>query len=166
MNHNFDRQTIFNAVIFNLQAQLAISLEAADSAHSQATHSECIAQSRYDTLGLEQAYLAEGQSVRAAQLRLDISQLKDLQCKSLSAKQRSEEIQVTSLVVLTTQETGTTQPLHVFILPISGGTSIQIQHTTIRVLSVNSPLGQALLGKEQQERVSINHTQYQILNVF
>ena len=162
-SHN--KQNIFAAVISSLESQLAVSLEAANNARSQATHTECIAQSRYDTLGLEQAYLAEGQSVRAANLQLEISLIKDLQCKCLINKHHSDEILLTSVVLLKKRGDSCHQHLYVFILPISGGITVQIEQTTIQVLSVKSPLGKALLGKESQEEVSINRIYYEILNV-
>jgi len=162
---SYNKQTIFTAVINNLESQLAVSLEAANSARSQATHTECIAQSRYDTLGLEQAYLAEGQSVRAANLQLEISLIKDLQSKCIINKHHSDEILLSSVVSLKKRGDGDHQHLYVFILPISGGITVQVEHKTIQVLSVKSPLGKALLGKESQEEVSINQTHYEILNV-
>jgi transcription elongation GreA/GreB family factor len=162
---SYNKQTIFTAVINNLESQLAVSLEAANNARSQATHTECIAQSRYDTLGLEQAYLAEGQSVRAANLQLEISLIKDLQGKYIINKHHSDEILLTSVVLLKKHTDGCQQHLCVFILPISGGIAVQIEQTTIQVLSVKSPLGKALLGKESQEQVFINQTHYEILNV-
>jgi len=162
---SYNKQTIFTAVINSLESQLAVSLEAANNARSQATHTECIAQSRYDTLGLEQAYLAEGQSVRAANLQLEISLIKELQCKSLINIYHSDEILLTSVVSLKKRGDSCNHHLYVFILPISGGITVQIEHKTIQVLSVKSPLGKALLGKESQEEVYINRTHYEILNV-
>jgi len=162
-SHN--KQKIFAAVIKSLESQLAVSLEAANNARSQATHSECIAQSRYDTLGLEQAYLAEGQSVRAANLQLEISLIRDLQSKYLKTQNQSEEILLTSVVLLKKLNDDSHPLLRLFILPISGGTTVQTENSVLQVLSVNSPLGKALLGKEEQEIVSINQTHYEILTI-
>ena len=46
---------------FALEAQLHNAKEAAKAAHDAATHEESVAETQYDTLGLEAAYLAQGQ---------------------------------------------------------------------------------------------------------
>jgi len=43
--------------------------QAARAAHETATHEECVAENKYDSLGLEAAYLATGQARRADAIR-------------------------------------------------------------------------------------------------
>ena len=49
---------------FALEAQLNSAKQAAKAAHDAATHEESVAETQYDTLGLEAVYLARGQAER------------------------------------------------------------------------------------------------------
>ena len=49
---------------FALEEQLNTAKIAAQTAHDTATHEESIAETQYDTLGLEAAYLAQGHADR------------------------------------------------------------------------------------------------------
>ncbi len=63
---------VYNVSV-QLQRQLDTLLHASHQAHQSATHCESKAENKYDTLGLEAAYLAHGLSVRAQQLQRAIS---------------------------------------------------------------------------------------------
>ena len=57
---------------FALESQLHRAKEAAKAAHDAATHEESVAETQYDTLGLEAAYLAQGQAERVNECYRDI----------------------------------------------------------------------------------------------
>ncbi|NRA19461.1 MAG: GreA/GreB family elongation factor [Oceanospirillaceae bacterium] len=156
---------MFESVIEDLYSQLKVSENAAKSAHSQATHSECVAQSRYDTLGLELAYLAQGQSVRAAQLSMEISRIKKLSLQQSSIQSGTEQISLTSLVTLNNTSSAANGIKHYFILPINGGANLQLFTQSVLIISNNSPLGSALIGKYRDDCVLINQTEYQVMDI-
>ncbi|EPJ48476.1 MAG: hypothetical protein OFPI_29350 [Osedax symbiont Rs2] len=146
--------------------------QAASSAHSQATHSECVAQSRYDTLGLEQAYLAHGQSVRALELSGDIQRIKQLQLqlRSETAEKPGKQIKIASVVELKSSAKADANCELFFILPISGGALINHHDLAVRLISVNSPLGSGLLGKYHDDQVLIanpsSNIEYDVIDFY
>ena len=153
----FDKQLLLELVLTDINSRLDTSERAASSAHSQATHSESVAESRYDTLGLEQAYLAHGQSVRALELSGDIQRIKQLQLqlKSEAAENPDKSIKIASVIELKSSATPDMTCEFFFILPISGGASIYYHDLAVRLISVKSPLGCGLLGKYRDDQVQI-----------
>ncbi len=63
-----DKQAIVQQVIERLGLELQAPEQAARVAHETATHEENIAENKYDTLGLEAAYLAAGQARRVEEI--------------------------------------------------------------------------------------------------
>ncbi|MFN3238589.1 MAG: transcription elongation factor GreAB, partial [Pseudomonadales bacterium] len=63
-----EKQTVVDAILNKLDSDLALAIAAAERARDTATDKENIAENKYDTLGLEAAYLAHGQSNRAQRL--------------------------------------------------------------------------------------------------
>ena len=63
-----DKSLLQQQVLKRLADDLAQVEQAARVAHETATHEENIAENKYDTLGLEAAYLAAGQARRAEAL--------------------------------------------------------------------------------------------------
>jgi hypothetical protein len=64
-----DKFLLQQQVLERLAKDLLQAEEAARAAHKTATHEENIAKNKYDTLGLEAAYLATGQARRAEAIR-------------------------------------------------------------------------------------------------
>jgi len=136
-----NKQTLIQAILSQLNNELTHALEAAEEAHKGATHDQSKAETQYDTLGLEHAYLAEGQAKRIASLKEQITMLNNMALKEFTD---DDPIYMSAIVHLINQQTH--QPLIVFIAPCAGGTHIQHEGQQIQVISANSPLTQALLG--------------------
>eukprot|EP01034_Spumella_vulgaris_P013642 gene13642-17415_t len=64
-----DKFLLHQQVLERLAEDLLQAEQAAQAAHETATHEENIAENKYDTLGLEAAYLAVGQVRRAEGIR-------------------------------------------------------------------------------------------------
>ena len=64
-----DKLLLQQLVLKRLAEDLLQVEQAARVAHEAATHEENIAENKYDTLGLEAAYLAAGQTRRAEAIR-------------------------------------------------------------------------------------------------
>ena len=64
-----DKLFLQQQVLKRLAEDLLQAEQAARAAHETATHEENIAENKYDTLGLEAAYLATGQVRRAEAIR-------------------------------------------------------------------------------------------------
>ena len=68
---------IIAAILHQLQQDLAVAAAASQQAHDSATHTENVPENQYDTLALEAAYLAHGQSQRIEALQHSISIYKE-----------------------------------------------------------------------------------------
>ena len=70
---------------FALQAQLTTAQAAAKTAHDAATHEEKhLPRNKYDTLGLEAAYLAQGQAQRVNDCHLSLVEFEKVFKRNLS----------------------------------------------------------------------------------
>lgn len=130
-----------------LQLQLDTLLHASHQAHQSATHSESKAENKYDTLGLEAAYLAHGLSVRAQQLQLAISVFHQWVPPSFGA---DDGIAVGALVVLN-DEQGVEKRF--FVAAQGGGIRVPATAGDVTVVTSAAPLGKALLGKQLDDEV-------------
>ena len=151
-----------------IETQLSILLtnatNAAIQAYETATHEENKAENKYDTLGLEASYLAQGQAKRVAQLEADIFSFRKLQIKNYN---EDMEIGLGALVCLHAQK-ATDQ--YIFISPVSGGVSFQYHDLEIMLITETSPLGKALkstyLGDDVKMMQNQNMTHYEIVGLW
>lgn len=97
-----DKQAIVQQVIERLGLELQAAEQAARVAHETATHEENIAENKYDTLGLEAAYLAAGQARRVEEIGRRLRVWRQLQVRPYDDAQG---IRLTSLVLWPTKTT-------------------------------------------------------------
>ena len=115
------------------------SLAAAEEARATATNKENAAENKYDTLGLEAAYLAHGQSERVVQLEKDLAAYVFL-------KKRVKDHAIADVGSLLKLEYETGEGRFLFIGPASGGLVVSLGGSSVIVITPGSPLGKALLG--------------------
>lgn len=128
---------------FALEAQLATAEAAAKTAHDAATHEENIAENKYDTLGLEAAYLAQGQAERVNDCHLSI-----IEFEKVFKEPVANKVSIGSLVSVSDENENTKW---YFIGPLSGGLSVTIKEQLIYVLTPHSPLGTLLMNKQKDD---------------
>lgn len=133
-----NKSLLCSVIVSQLEAAVKFASAAADQARATATDKQNIAENKYDTLGLEAAYLAHGQSERVVQLAKAVEDFRELR----KAIQPHEQIAVGSLVALEA-DLGSTR--HVFIGPSAGGHMVTFEGINITVITASSPLGQSLL---------------------
>lgn len=127
-----------------MQAELAMR-----AAHEAATHEENIAENKYDTLGLEAAYLATGQARRADAIRQAIDHWRQFRPAPYNA---SQGVQLGALVCLV-DSNGKQQQL--FLGPDGGNMKLANGTEYIQVISSKAPLGSAILGKCEGDEISV-----------
>ncbi|MEH6823363.1 MAG: transcription elongation factor GreAB [Motiliproteus sp.] len=137
---------VYNVSV-QLQRQLDTLLHASHQAHQSATHCESKAENKYDTLGLEAAYLAHGLSVRAQQLQRAISAFHQWVPRSFGA---DDGVGVGALVVLN-DEQGVEKRF--FVATQGGGIRVATEAGDVTVVTPAAPLGKALLGKQLDDEV-------------
>ncbi|TBU99712.1 transcription elongation factor GreAB [Phytopseudomonas dryadis] len=144
-----DKQPIADLMIERLGADLLAAEQAARVAHETATHEENVAENKYDTLGLEAAYLAAGQARRVEEIGLSLRVWRQLQLRPYDP---ALGIRLTALVQLA-DESGHEQWL--FLGPDGAGIKVRMQQREILLLSPHAPLGQRLLGRRPGDEIEL-----------
>ena len=144
-----DKSLLQQLVLERLAENLLQAEQAALAAHETATHEENIAENKYDTLGLEAAYLATGQARRAEAIRQAMAHWRQFRPGAYDA---SKGIQLGALVCLADAD-GNEQQL--FLGPAGGSMKLDTGAGLVQVISTDAPLGKALLGKCEGDEVSL-----------
>lgn len=136
-----NKTQLLEKIIETLEALYQDAFNAAMRAYDTATDNENEAENKYDTLGLEAAYLAQGQSKRVIECEADLNTFK----KFIKIESKANKnIQLGSLIFLIDNND---QPLIVFLGPAAGGVKININKEIITIITPSSPLGSALIGR-------------------
>lgn len=144
-----DKVLLQQLVLDRLGEDLLQTERAAQVAHETATHEENIAENKYDTLGLEAAYLATGQARRADAIRQAITEWRRFRPRPFDAGQ---DIQLGALVCLV--DTDDKQQL-LFLGPPGGSMKLVSGDQVVQVISCEAPLGRAMLGKSEGDELSM-----------
>jgi transcription elongation GreA/GreB family factor len=128
------------AILRQLQAELARQANAAELAHDEAISEESRAQNKWDTHSQEAAYLAEGQARLAGEIRASLDLYASLPFPDLTA---TDPIVLGALVQI---ESGSRHSWY-FLGPRAGGLELSVAGHDLLVLTPSSPLGRQLIGK-------------------
>jgi transcription elongation GreA/GreB family factor len=152
-----DKFLLQQQVLERLAEDLLQAEQAARAAH------ENIAENKYDTLGLEAAYLASGQARRAEAIRQAMAHWRQFRPRPYDA---SKGIQLGALVCLVDSNDKQQQ---LFFGPDGGSMTLVSGAQLVQVISSESPLGRAMLGKCEGDEVSIQvasiRQQFEVLRV-
>ena len=132
-------------IITSLTESLGLLEKAARASHEEATHESSKAESKYDTRGLEAAYLAGGQARQAKEILSAIEAYEALVIRDFAP---GEPVELAALVELDADGAPSTY----FIGPKSGGLEIEHRRRAIMVITPQSPLGQILMGRKAGQR--------------
>ncbi|VXC09462.1 conserved hypothetical protein [Pseudomonas sp. 8Z] len=145
-----DKTQLQQQVLAHLQADLDQAHQAALSAHETATHEENIAENKYDTLGLEAAYLASGQARRVEELRQTLITWRQLRPRPFDTAQG---IALGALIQLLDAEG---RPQWLLLGPPGASMKLHIGEQTVQVIGSAAPLGRLLLGKQPGDEISLH----------
>ena len=158
-----DKFLLQQQVLDRLAEDLPQVEQAVRVAHETATHEENIAENKYDTLGLEAAYLATGQARRAAAIRQAMANWRQFRP---SPYDPSIGIQIGALVCLVDSDD---KQQYLFLGPDGGSMKLVSDGQLVQVISSEAPLGRAVLGKCEGDEVSIQgapiRQQFEVLRV-
>ena len=140
-----NKADLLKKIVRKLTESLDLLQKAARASHAEATHESSKAENKYDTRGLEAAYLAGGQARQAKEILDSLALYEKLAAKDFAP---DAPVDLTALVELEVDGTATT----FFIGPRSGGLEIECQRQEITVITPQSPLGQNLMGKKAGHR--------------
>jgi transcription elongation GreA/GreB family factor len=132
---------LIKQIVAGLSRSMGVLEKAARASQAEATHESSRAESKYDTRGLEAAYLAGGQARQAKEILESIKLYAALAPVDFAA---DDPIDLGALVEL---EAGGGHSLY-FIGPRNGGLEIKLRGQEITVITPPSPLGQKLMGRK------------------
>lgn len=157
-----NKKKIIQKVLEHFIQELAALKSAAIATYEAATNEESKPENEYDTRGLEASYLAGAQAKRVAEVEELIFIYKDLEVKSFAPE---AAIQATALVEVKLNNRSS----WVFLMAKGGGTILNVDGTSVQVVSPTSPLGEALLGLKAGDTAVVEAgsktREYEILSV-
>lgn len=157
-----NKRAVIQKIVAKLNSELEGYFRAAQAAHAEATHEQNKAENKYDTRGLEAAYLARGQSRQAKETEAAIAAFEKLEARAFK---KGEAIDLGAVVEV---ESKSERSIY-FIGPKAGGTEVIHDGREILVITPQSPLGEQLQGKKQGDRLHLTiaggRDQYCILSV-
>jgi hypothetical protein len=142
---NVNKSTLVRKIIARLTDNLGLLQKAAQASHAEATHESSKAENKYDTRGLEAAYLAGGQARQVKEIQDSIQIYDSLTMRPFST---GDPIDLTAVVDLETDGVLSTY----FLGPKAGGLEIEHGGREILVITPQSPLGKNLIGRKPGER--------------
>jgi transcription elongation GreA/GreB family factor len=158
-----DKFLLQQQVLERLAEDLLQAESAMRAPHETATHEENIAENKYDTLGLEAAYLSTGQARRAEAIRQAMAHWRQFRPRPYDA---SKGIQLGALVCLIDADD---KQQHFFLGPHGGSMKLVSGSAFVQVISSEAPLGRAMLGKCEGDQVTIQDAptrqQFEVLRV-
>lgn len=138
-------------ILQHFDDDIEAAIRAANEAQAAAAHEDNQPENQYDTLSLEAAYLAHGQSERTHQLQQQRILMARWQVVDFSD---DDEISLGALVTL---ESGDNLE-QLWLTPVSGIT-LTVDDQTIRVISPDTPLASMLIGKGVDDEIQWLGTQ-------
>lgn len=140
-----NKRSLVKKIVTELRAELESYSRAARSAQAEATHEQNKAENKYDTRGLEAAYLAGAQSRQAAETQNAIESFEKLTLREFGA---SDPVDLSALVEV---ENGRERGFF-FVGPCKGGLEIKQNGKEVVVLTPQAPLGAQLVGRKTGDR--------------
>src|SRR6202167_5208555 len=143
-----DKQALTRNVLAQLNAELALQTDAANTARDEATNEESKAEDKYDMRSQSAAYLAAGQARLASGIAAAIMAWRTLALRNFAP---GEVIAAGALVTLEAKGR-----LASFLMgPLCGGLEATDGESTATVVTGSSPLGRQLVGRREGDLVQI-----------
>lgn len=142
-----DKAAVLDLIIGQLGADLAALEAAVALSHDTATHADCLGSSKYETMGLEASYLAQGQGVRLLEIERALEQF-----RRISPGPESDRVGLSSLLSLIDEE-GDCQWF--WIAREAGGLKVGAGDDEVTVITPQSPLGRALMGHRPGDEIEV-----------
>ncbi|HEX7453233.1 MAG TPA: GreA/GreB family elongation factor [Polyangiaceae bacterium] len=147
-----DKREILKLLLEHVSADLQTMSAAQRAVVDGATHEENKPENDKDTRALEQSYLARGQAQRVVELQSAVNQLKAMELRDFS---RGVPIALGALVAVEDDR----ETVHYFLAPAGGGLRLPLAGREVRVVTPQSPIGQALIGKRQGDDLDLRTPQ-------
>jgi len=140
-----NKKQLLKKIVEALRENLEMLHKAARASHAEATHESSKAENKYDTRGLEAAYLAGGQARQAKEILDSIATYESLAARDFDP---NEPIDLSAVVEMELDGA----KAWFFIGPKNGGLEVKVGPREVTVITPQSPLGQNLIGKKAGDR--------------
>ncbi len=134
-----NKQLLKDALLRSLDEEINAALVAAGEAHATASHGENKPENQYDTLALEAAYLAHGQSERILQLQQTRINLSRWVAPTFN---EDDSVRMGACAVLLSEND---EERSIFIAPV-GGRELDFEGQKILVVNQEAPVTRRLIG--------------------
>ncbi|MCM2681389.1 GreA/GreB family elongation factor [Echinimonas agarilytica] len=158
-----NKTLLLEHILMVLTQRQKLAEAAAMRAYNTATDGDNVAENKYDTFALEASYLAHGQSQRVLEYKAQVAEYKALEggMNNIPSK-----ISMASLVELVGAEDVTHR---FFVGPSAGGLKIEFERQHITIVTPQSPLGNALMGRQLDDGFQVDIagkiTDYEVVSV-
>lgn len=143
-----DKAAVAALIVAQLQRDLAALERAVAIARDTATHPDCLGSSKYETMGLEASYLAQGQGVRLLEIERGLDCFRRI-CTAGQADTANDGPITLNALVQVEDEDGNAQLL--WLASEAGGLKLEYLGLPLTVITARSPLGRALIGRHAGE---------------
>jgi transcription elongation GreA/GreB family factor len=145
-----DKARLLACLQERIAAELQTLRESQRAAQDGATHEETRQEDPKDTRAIEAQYIARGLADRVEGLRGTIAALGRVR---LDAFGPDDPIALSAVVCLR-DEADDSETLY-FVVPIAGGEALEDGDSTVTTITPESPLGQALMGKQTEDDIDL-----------
>jgi len=156
------KDAIKKALLEKVELELKALESAAQITKEYAQDGDIKSDGKYDTRGIEAGYLAGAQLKRLEELKLEKQMLEEIPIKNLAPH---DEISLGALVDIKLNNITRTY----FLCSTAGGTMLEVEGQGILVISVFSPIGDAIVGLKSGDEFELEGASgvrtYQIMKV-
>ncbi|MEZ4372711.1 MAG: GreA/GreB family elongation factor [Polyangiaceae bacterium] len=157
-----DKAGLVAEALEQLRALLDELTRAANTTREGAVHEEAKPENDKDTRALEQSYLARGQALRVVETEAAVGRLRFMELHDFD---EATPIALSALIRVEVDE----KPARLFLVNAGGGLKVKDAEGEVQLVSLEAPLGQALIGKQVGEafelRIAGALREYEILEV-
>ncbi len=144
-------------LLAELRRLLEVDLDAVTAgqlaSQAGATHAENKAEGDKDMRATESSYVARGLAKRVLELRSAVSKLSNLHNREFDEESK---VAMSALVEVEDEEE---QRFFYYIAPAGGGIVLELAGDTVSVVTPNSPLAQAMIGRQLDDEVELQTPQ-------
>ena len=141
-----NKAEIIREILHSLRQDFESRLRVSKTTREQGNNSESRAEGKYDTLSIEENYLADGLARQAESAAQAIAIIEKLPPRDFTD---NDPIDLSALREI--QFAHATEWF--FLAPVAGGTEVTCARNTVTVITHESPLGQQLLGSRAGEKI-------------
>ena len=144
-----NKTTLKEQLIAIIKADIEKHRKSFESAKQASIDAPGRMQSRYDTMGIESAWVADGLAKTLVEKEKNLMHLEACHFADTAGC-----ICLGSIVALSSSDSPTLE--YFFLLPIFSGYELEERNITITTLTPETPLGKVLIGKQRGEKREVN----------